>query len=287
MLTVPAKPMLLSTSKKRFLDSGFIFEWKVDGVRCVAHINQDQVRLFSRHGKDCTAAFPELEKIGHNVTANSAVLDGELCVILDGKPDFDAIMSRYLTRDPKGTLATMRQKPAAYVVWDILEQDGRDLTGYPLIERKELLRQAIIPGHSLQIIDYVDGDGEALFEAIRIHELEGIVAKKRLSPYRTGKRSAEWIKIKNWQFQECFITGYRTDEPGIYLATENGKPLGFAEFGMMPVEKSALIVATKEIQVKKDKNVVWIKPLLRCQVKYAGTTSTGKLRNLCFVKFLA
>ena len=283
---MPAKPMLLSTSEKPFLDSGFIFEWKVDGVRCVAHINQDRVRLFSRHGKDCTAAFPELEKLGHNIMANSAVLDGELCVILDGKPDFDAVMSRYLTRDPKGTLSTMRQKPAAYVVWDILEQDGRDLTGHPLIERKELLRQTIMPGHSLQIIDHVDGDGEALFEAIRSHELEGIVAKKRLSPYRTGIRTASWIKIKNWHLKDCFITGYRTDGPGIYVATEEGAPLGFAEFGMGSTERKALITITKEIQVKKDKNVVWIKPLLRCQVKYAGTTSAGKLRNTCFVKFL-
>ena len=94
MLSFPVKPMLLQAAPEPFDSEEHVFEWKVDGVRCIMFYNNGGVRLQSKTGKDCTGSFPEL--LGPEVSAGNAVLDGEVTVLVNGRPDFEAVMERYL-----------------------------------------------------------------------------------------------------------------------------------------------------------------------------------------------
>lgn len=174
MLPFPIKPMLLQSANEPFDSPDHIFEWKVDGVRCIMHYNHSIVRLQSRTGRDCTKQFPELW--APPVIAEKAILDGEVMVLTAGKPNFEAVMGRYLAGAKKVSLL-VDTKPAVYVVWDILWLDGEQVTGLPLMERKQLLDKILEDSDLMRKIDWVDSEGMALWEAIKAQGLEGMVGR--------------------------------------------------------------------------------------------------------------
>jgi ATP-dependent DNA ligase len=154
------------------------------------------------------------------VNAKEAVFDGEITVLANGKPDFEDTMERYLAGAKKVALL-METKPAVYVVWDILWLDGKQLTNRPLMERKEFLAQVLADNYVIQKIDWVDGDGLALWEAIRAQGLEGMVAKKKDSRYVMGQRSPAWVKIKNYQEAEVNVFGYSKKDGAVLVGTRD------------------------------------------------------------------
>lgn len=288
MLNSYIKPMLLNKKETPFSDDNYIFEWKVDGVRCIAHIDQQNKKVFlhSRHGKDCTIAFPELQSL-IECTSHNVILDGELTVLNDyGKPDFEATMRRYLARNDM----LVKKLPVQYIVWDILF-NGKDLTNLPLEKRKEILLKIVKPNDTLKLIDYIPGNGIDLFEGVKKLDLEGIVAKRKDSRYCLDTRSSEWLKIKNYRQSECLILGYRIKEFCLYLGQEREdghiQNVGICEFGMNANEKAAFLGVAKDIEVRRNKNFVWLKPLIKCKIQHTGTTGTGKLREPIFKEFVA
>jgi bifunctional non-homologous end joining protein LigD len=164
------------------------FEVKWDGFRAIVS-TENGLRVRSRRGWDMTELVPELSAL-----PLFATLDGELCAFgPDGAPDFPLICERMLMRKP-GIIVT-------YVVFDLLSLDGRDLTSAPYSERRAQLEALDLNGVYWQTPESFD-DGPALFEAVRAHELEGIVAKRREGRYRPGERG--WVKIKNreyWRYE--------------------------------------------------------------------------------------
>lgn len=155
MLSFPVKPMLLRSSEKPFDSPNHIFEWKVDGIRCITFYDRGRARLQSRSGKDCTKAFPELWD--PPIVVKAAILDGEITVFTSGKPDFEAVMERYLA-GPKKVALLVNTKPAVYIVWDILWHNEKSVMSLPLMERKQLLDRTVENNGKVIKIDWADTD---------------------------------------------------------------------------------------------------------------------------------
>ncbi len=188
MLVTPAKP---------FSGPGWLFEAKWDGIRCLAYIDAGQLRLVSRRQRNMTSQFPELSSLPSVVAAERAILDGELVALnADGLPDFDLLMQRIRVTRSDRIRQTQHDAPVTYVVFDLLYADDRDLRSMPLIQRKTLLRQLLQLHDHVAYSDHVIADGELFFHAVMQRGIEGVVAKKMTSPYRTHSRSAAWLKWK-------------------------------------------------------------------------------------------
>ena len=279
MLHFPIKPMLLQTAVKPYDSLDHIFEWKVDGIRCIMHYNHGNVRLQSKTGKDCTKVFPELWV--PPVAANEAVFDGEITVLTDGKPDFEAVMERYLSGDRKVSQLLI-ERPAFYVVWDALWIDGESAMGLPLLERKQLLDQVLENTDVMRKIDWVDGMGLALWQAIKGQGLEGMVSKKKKSRYIPGQRSAAWAKVKNYQESVVNIFGYSRKDGGILVGTDN-RIQGHA-IGLGKEERATLRELLDHYGTEKG-GVVWLPAGIRGRVKFTTLTASGNMRDCSWVSF--
>jgi DNA ligase 1 len=173
---------------------------------------------------EVTAKFPELLSID---MPDGTVLDGEIIVsAADGKPDFEAMMSRFHSRRniiENGTLT--------YVVFDVILYKGKSVVRLPLLERKLLLDEIIRLDTSLVAkVKYIEGNGAAYFDLVRQQGLEGIVLKRKDSRYEIGKRSQAWLKVINYQYDDVMITGLRKGEFGLLLGFQDGKHAGIMEF---------------------------------------------------------
>ncbi len=186
----------------------WLFEIKWDGVRAIAFIDREEVRLQSRSGLRCERQYPELAVIHHNLSAQQAVLDGEIAVLdAKGVSQFHLIQPRIANSDPNTIAHLVRSTPVVYFVFDLLYLDGYDLRGVTLAQRRELLEAVVTPGPSLRISEAFPGVGEAMLEAARETGLEGILAKHASSTYESS-RSREWLKIKIVGEQEFVIGGF-------------------------------------------------------------------------------
>lgn len=186
------QPMLLTEVKKAFTDPEWVFELKYDGYRCLAEVRDHSARLKSRNGTLMTAWFPEAVR-GLIALDGHHILDGEIAVLDDlGRPDFMALQERakrrrYVAGQPRVT----------FVAFDLLLFRDRAVMDRPLFERKELLRQLLLPAPPhLLFLDHIETEGEWLFRQAVGLSLEGIVAKRADSIYEPGVRSQAWQKIK-------------------------------------------------------------------------------------------
>lgn len=198
-----------------------------------------------------------------------------------GIPDFELNMKRFQSRSSK--------LPISYVVFDILRYDGVDLRELPLMERKAVLDRVVTDTPTVSKIAYVDGRGEDLFEAIAARKMEGVVSKRKDSVY-TGKRSADWIKVINYQQTDVFITGYRKDEFGWLAAVPDSsrrlRLAGVIELGVSPTHKHAFYGVVKPLIIGEDRNFVYVEPWIRSRVKFRNWTQSGMLRSPVFVDFI-
>jgi bifunctional non-homologous end joining protein LigD len=164
------------------------FEVKWDGFRAIVSTEGAPLRIRSRRGWNMTELVPELAAL-----QIAATLDGELVAFgPDGSPDFPLLCERMLTRRP-GIAVT-------YMIFDLLSLDGDDLTRAAYFERRAHLEALDLNGVHWQTPGTFD-EGEALFEAVSAHELEGVVAKRINNRYRPGERG--WVKIKNRAYWRC------------------------------------------------------------------------------------
>ncbi|MEH7505144.1 ATP-dependent DNA ligase [Neobacillus drentensis] len=268
------KPMLLHKSDQPFDDSDYITELKLDGIRLIYSVdNAGKVHLYSRHNNEITVKFPEL----HNIDLPpGTVLDGELIVSdKEGKPDFEAIMSRFMSSKDKSRIS--------FVAFDVIQYEGTRVTNLPLLERKEILAE-LVPNDSSLIAKslFIEGHGEAYFEAIKAQGLEGIVLKHKDSRYEVGKRSHSWLKVINYQCADVLVVGYRKQPKdfGWLLTDADGRYIGVMELGVPAREKAKVYRAPI---LKETDDFAYITPI-RVRVKYRNITKAGMLRLPSFVE---
>jgi DNA ligase-1 len=268
-------PMLLHKSDKPFDSDDYITELKLDGIRLIYSVdNNGKVRLYSRNNNEITSKFPELHNL--DITPGT-VLDGELIVSDDkGKPDFEAVMSRFKSSNDKS--------PITFVAFDVLQHEGKRITNLPLIKRKEVLAD-IVPTDTTLIAktQFIEGHGEAYFDAIKAQSLEGIVLKRKDSRYEIGKRSHSWLKVINYHYADVFVVGYRkSGDFGLLLTFDDGRYAGVMELGVRPLDRKQIYA--KPV-IREEKDFSFIEPV-KCRVKYRNLTKAGLLRLPSLVKWI-
>jgi bifunctional non-homologous end joining protein LigD len=185
-------------------------EFKWDGVRALAFIEAGRLRLVSRTGKDITATYPEIAGLGHAIGRKQALLDGEIVAFSGGRPDFEALQPRMHVSSPAQAVRLAEQTPVTYLVFDVLQLDGRALTALPYAERRKLLEGAVQNGSNWLCPPVFPGaDLDAVLSASTANGLEGVVIKRLDSAYEPGARSGSWRKIKNLLRQEVVVAGWK------------------------------------------------------------------------------
>jgi bifunctional non-homologous end joining protein LigD len=295
-------PMLATPIAKAFDNADWLFELKWDGYRAVAFIEDGRLRLVSRNQNDLTAQFSELGTIPKSVRAQRAILDGEIVALDDeGRPSFSLMQQRTGFQPGKRRLPRREGVPVIYYAFDLLYLDGIDLRRVALEQRKHLLQERIEPGASdaIRFSDHYAEKGLDLFAAAKQRGLEGIVAKKRSSPYEE-KRTRDWLKIKITQRQECVVGGY-TDPEGsreyfgaLVLGLYDGQlrlvHVGQVGTGFDHKTLKEMFARMQPLKTKQNpfygeigglRNVQFVRPLLVAEIKFAEwthETSEGGLK---------
>jgi DNA ligase 1 len=185
----------------------------LDGIRLILSKFDNKIKLYTRHTNEVTAKFPELLTLD---IPDGTILDGEIVVSYEqGKPDFEAMMERFMSSKSMHRIQ--------YCVFDILFHNGKKVTHRTLLERKELLDNLIEQSEHVTKVQWMFWSGDAYFNLVKDHGLEGIVMKRADSSYQINKRSKDWIKVINYQFTDAYIIGAKKDEFGLLLGLEKGK----------------------------------------------------------------
>jgi bifunctional non-homologous end joining protein LigD len=295
------EPMKATLADRPPKGEDWLFEVKWDGVRAIAFIEEEEVRLQSRSGIRCERQYPELAVIHHHIAARQAILDGEIAVLDEkGVSRFHLIQPRIANADPNSVAHLVRSTPVVYFVFDLLYLDGYDLRQVDLARRRELLDSIVTPAPALRISEAFPGAGEALLDAARETGLEGILAKRAGSGYES-RRSPDWLKIKIVSRQEFVIGGFTAPQGdrdyfgALVLGAHRDGGLhwtGNVGTGFDQKALSHLYSLLKPLIVEKcpfaerpkpDKGMTWVKPDLVCEVKFANWTTDNRLRAPVFL----
>ena len=299
--------MLAETRDEPFTRDGWVFEVKLDGYRMRAACQDGEPIIYSRKGLDYTAAFPELARAVCAIPFEGVILDGELVVLEEsGHPSFSRLQARALLSGRAEVKRASIETPATLYVFDLLAFGGYDLRKLPLVKRKEILRQVLPPAGPLRYSEHFEKSGTALYEQVVRLGLEGIIAKKADSPYRSG-RSSDWIKIRADRVDDFVVVGFskpRGSRGGFGAlhvgAYQDGRLIycGRAGSGFSGDQLSE-IAATLERLIRptppcdppptgalpKGPEHTWVEPRLVCDVRYREFTREGLLRQPVFVRF--
>ena len=269
------------------------YEVKWDGYRLAVHLNAADVRIITRGGLDWTHRFPSIARSAAGLNVASCILDGE-AVVLDaqGRSDFNALQSALGGRGGK----KIASSEVVFYAFDLLYFDGHDLTRMPLDERRHLLAGLVADQTAIRMSEEVVADGAAFLKVACEHGLEGIIAKRRDLPYRSG-RKGDWLKIKCVQSENFVIVGYEpsTKVPGsianLLLAARAGSGLayvgavgtGFSENAGRDLKRQldSMKTTTPAVALKR-KGIVFSRPELIAAVHFRGWTGDGKLRHSSF-----
>lgn len=285
------KPMLAQISDKPFDDADWVFEVKWDGYRAVAETGKERTRLYSRNGLSFLRLYPrvaeELKKI-----KEEAILDGEIVVLNEhNKPDFQKLQQY----DQHPSL------PILYYVFDCISYRGKSIAELPLLERKEIARKLLPKSAVIKYSDHVSGNGSDFFSQVVSMDLEGMIAKRSDSHYLPGKRTRDWLKIKNHNTQEAVIAGYTAPRGSrqyfgaLILGIFSGKKLKYightgTGFNNEVLKKvydrlSPLQRDTSPFDGRVSVNapVTWVDPKIVCEVKFTEMTEEGILRHPVFL----
>jgi DNA ligase D-like protein (predicted ligase) len=287
------RAMLASPGKEEDLDRiGYVFEPKLDGTRALCY-KERGIRFINRRDRDITERYPELD-IFSSIRAKDCVLDGEIVVFDDtGNPSFRLLQKREQT-SPSVYHLRSKQHPSTYVVFDILNHDGQDLTSLPLSERRIILESVVTEGPSLRKIVQTM-EGRKLWNLILDRGVEGVMAKEMDGRYEQGVRSQHWLKIKTTLTVDCVVVGYSHEKRAIsslalalyeddILVYVGRVGTGFTED---QVEHMVRILEPLRIDVPPVVNVPehdlsWVRPEMVCKVEFLELTINGHLRAPSF-----
>ena len=206
----PSDLMHATLRRRPFSHHDWLFEWKLDGFRCLVEKLGGEVAITSRQGKPFNRSFPEIVEAVAAVSGDF-VWDSELAIgDARGPTSFSQLLKRSSTTSLRNIPAAARRHPARIFVFDMLVSCKRDLRQLQLIERKARLRDSFDDTPRLVYVTDVESVGELVFEQVQIHDFEGMVAKRKASTYTRG-RSLDWIKIKNTDYSRPAALGFGHD----------------------------------------------------------------------------
>jgi bifunctional non-homologous end joining protein LigD len=315
LATLPASPPSLT-------DKTCVYEPKVDGIRAIVEVlpgpPAPAVRFWSRNGNEKTAQFPDiagaiaawLKKITAPI-----VLDGEI-VALDAEmrpASFQRLQHRIHVTVPgfhsRKPILSPHEQPAAFVAFDLLRHGDQDLRGLPLLDRRRQL-EALFKTHKppasklVRLTPQVLGDGTALMQQAEKEQWEGLMVKRARSPYRTAKRSPEWMKYKLTRQDEFVVVGWTApggtrlhfgslilgarDSQGLRYAGEVGTGFKGAELERLMkmlkrLETPSCPLNPKPKMLSAKGTPHWVRPQLVAQVRYTEITDDGRLRHPAYL----
>lgn len=298
------EPMLAETAKLPPKDDGYAYEVKWDGIRALIAVEDGKVTIHTRNQNDVTKQFPELLNGEKAFRATCGLFDAEIvCLDKTGKPVFKNVINRLMTSGETAIQKLMKNNAVVCYLFDCLYMDGRPLINEPLAKRRVWLKDAIRKDTPYRISEVME-DGEALWQAAKEHELEGIMAKRLDGKYLPGKRSDNWLKIKVTQTRDCVLIGYTTGKGdraktfgALQLAEwEDGVLIyrgkvgtGFDDATMKEIRKVLdKVKSRKQCAAKGEiidgKVTTWLEPAVVAEIKYSRITPDKMLREPVFVK---
>lgn len=287
------KPMLFYEGKL-FNSEEYIYEIKFDGHRTIIYLDHNYINIRSRNNKDVTSLYPELNEL-KKLVKRKCILDGELIVLENGKPNFFKMQKRSLMTNTIRIKQESINNPVIFIAFDILYYDQKDLTNYPLIKRKEYLKKNVKENDYLIISKYVEYNGIELFKRIKKEQLEGIVAKRKDSIYQVNKRVHDWLKIKCIKEKDFYVLGIREENKKIKTivigSIKNNKLILNGQVNLPnKYDQEFMKKFIKEHKIKKAyfdmEHVIWLKLDLKCTIRYKEETQNNNLRHAVFVKFI-
>ena len=288
------EPELATLVKEAPAGEQWIHELKLDGYRMLCRVEDGEVHMISRNGKDWTASFPSIVRCVSRLPVKTAWLDGEVVVMeKDGRTSFQALQN-VLSND-SGTLH--------YFIFDLMYLDGYDLRRSPLVERKRTLEALLAAApEALRFSSHIQGSGAEFFRQACKLRLEGMISKLADSPYR-GARSRDWVKVKCSMRQELVVGGYTDPEGsrkgfgalllGVYEPDGTLRYSGKVGTGFNDATLKAMYPKLKALEIEKPafgnpprgyeaKGAHWIKPELVAEVEFTEWTNDGTLRHPSF-----
>jgi bifunctional non-homologous end joining protein LigD len=301
-LPEPLEPMLalLGDLPPARDDAAWAYEMKWDGVRALGYVERGTVRLISRNRLDMTRSYPELAALGEQLSGRQALLDGEIVAFDEaGRPSFSKLQRRMHVQGKSAAAQLVATDPAVLLVFDLLHLDGESLLAKPYTERRERLEALGLQGPTWHVPPAFHGSGAEAFQASKEQRLEGVVAKRLASKYTPGKRTGDWLKIKNVRAQEVVVGGWK---PGagsregrigsLLLGLPDGDALryigkvGTGFTGDALDEMSRLFASRRrttspfaDIPRLDARDAHWIRPDLVGEVAFAEWTVDGRLRH--------
>jgi bifunctional non-homologous end joining protein LigD len=284
--------MLCKTTDEAFDAEDWAFEIKWDGYRAIADLRNDDIKLYSRNALDFSQKFKKVTN-SLKLQEHEMILDGEIVAYDEkGKPNFQWLQR--IGDNPNLALI--------YQVFDLLWLNGHSTENLTYLQRKELLKDALVQNDVIQFSDHIVTNGKDFFQAANDMGLEGIVAKKTDSIYRENVRSSEWLKIKINQTDEALICGFTEPKGsrskfgslilGKYIDGEivfcghtgtgfNDKKLSELHQLMEPLisDKSAF-----KITPKTNAKATWVKPELVAEIKFTEITKDHIYRHPVFLR---
>jgi bifunctional non-homologous end joining protein LigD len=287
-------PTLATLTDDRFSDPEWIFERKLDGVRCLAFRDGATVRLLSRNRQSLNGAYPEIVHSLAAQTCTEFVVDGEIVAFEGRRTSFARLQGRSGISRPEDAIAT--GIPVFYYMFDVMYLDGRSTTDLPLVSRKKLLRSAFQFDDPLRYTPHRVKDGEAAYTAACRRGDEGVIAKRADAPY-DGRRSSNWLKFKCSRDQEFVIVGYtapkgtRVGLGALLLGYYDGGKLVYAGKVGTGFDTATLRSLHKKLSrterdstpisrgTVKEAGAHWVRPTSVAQVAFSEWTRDGKLRH--------
>jgi ATP-dependent DNA ligase len=285
------KPMLISERVDPYDDTESIFELKLDGIRCITYNDRQSSDLRSKRNLSLLPRFPELDLLFKGCR-HKCILDGELNVLVNGKPDFYEVQRRRVLSDPFKIQLSSKKLPANFVAYDIIYYKDKLVIDYPLMERKKLLDEVIYENNILSKSRYVETNGIAMYKFAEDYNLEGIVGKKKQSLYRFGKKTKDWKKIKILNADDYICIGYIPSFKGMTslimakyndhgdLIITNHVSLGVS---LSKLRQQGMKISTCPIRnLNGYTDATWIEPIV-CTIEYMPSEKKG-IRQATFKK---
>jgi bifunctional non-homologous end joining protein LigD len=297
--------MLATLSRQLPRDDGrWAYEFKWDGVRALVFVEHGKVRVQGRSQRDFTVQYPEAAGIGPVLDGGGtrdAVLDGEIVALgADGTPSFQTLQRRMHVVSPHDVRTRMADTPVIFLAFDVLRLDGELLLDRPYAERRARLEALELAGNNWQTPPSLSGEGDAVLTVSKERGLEGVVAKRLDSRYEPGRRSRNWLKIKNKQRVDLVVGGWaegsgsRSGRIGALLVGyAEGDALryagnvgsGFTEKMLKELQSRLAGLARDEcpfVNPPRWPGLHYVEPVLRCEVEFTEWTDEHTLRHPVF-----
>jgi len=292
--------MMATLTEQRFSDPDWIYERKLDGIRCLAFRQGKDVRLLTRNRLSANDRYPEVVEALAGQAERAFIVDGEVVAFQGRETSFSLLQRRPQTVDPE---TGRRSRVRIFLhVFDVLHVAGYDVTSVQQIHRKVLLRRMLRYGGALRYTSHRRGNGDAFWREACVKGWEGLIAKRADAPYE-HRRSPAWLKFKCVNEQELVIggftepqgsrqgfgallVGYRQGSDFVYAGKVG---TGFDEATLRDLTKRLTAIEratapfTRGVEKLPLRGVHWVKPVLVGQVGFAEWTGDGRLRHPRFL----